>query len=234
MDIGDGVTRIGSRAFDGYRSIANITIPNSVTNIAGAAFANCTSLTSITIPNSVTIIGWSAFSGCSSLTSITIPYGVTSISSSAFDSCSGLYIIYNNSDLNLEFGSFSNGDVARYAKLIIDKNGNKEYKKDAEYIDTADGFLFTKENGQYKLIAYFGREDTVTLPKDINGNSYTIYEMRGVRNVIMPDNATSIESDAFKSCMSLVSIEISNSVEIIGGERSITVAVSRALLYRTA
>ena len=60
-----------------------ITIPDGVTSIGSSAFQNCSSLTSITIPDSVTSIGSSAFYGCRSLTSITIPDSVTSISNSA-------------------------------------------------------------------------------------------------------------------------------------------------------
>ena len=198
---------------------SDITIPDSVTSIGAQAFYGCSSLTSITIPDSVTSIGEQAFYDCSSLTSITIPDSVTSIGRRAFSDCSSLYVIYNDSDLNFEFKSSDNGDIAYYAKLIVDKNGNKRYKDEGsgfEYIDTADGFRFTKENGKYTLIAYLGNKDTVTLPKDINGNSYAIYEMRGVRNVIIPDGVTSIEHGAFRNCRSLTSITIPDSVTSIG------------------
>ena len=89
--IGDGVTTIGNRAFDGSSSLTSVTIPNSVTTIGQAAFNQCSSLTSVTIPNSVTTIGRSAFEECSSLTSVTIPNSVTTIGYRAFRKC-----IYNH------------------------------------------------------------------------------------------------------------------------------------------
>ena len=219
IHIPKGVTSIGNSAFNGCSDLKSITIPESVTSIGSHAFRDCSSLTSITIPDGVTSIGDIAFQNCRSLTSITIPNSVTSIGVSAFSGCSGLYIVYNNSDLELTIGSLDYGYIAYNAKLIVDKNGNKMYRSgitELEYMDTADGFRFVKENGAYKLIAYLGTEDTVTLPSDISGNSYTIYKMSGVRNVILPDGITSIGSSAFYGCSSLTSIRIPEGVTSIG------------------
>ncbi len=117
--IPEGVTSIGTSAFEGCTSLTSITIPDSVTSIGFAVFWGCTSLTSFcgkfasedgrclilgatlyhfapaglteyTIPDSVTSIGGSAFWGCSSLTSITIPDSVTTIESGAFWNCTSL------------------------------------------------------------------------------------------------------------------------------------------------
>jgi hypothetical protein len=84
VEIGDGVTSIGNKAFYNCSSLSLVTIPDSVEEIGWWAFYSCSSLTSISIPNNVTSIGDLAFSGCSSLSSITIPDGVTSIESNVF------------------------------------------------------------------------------------------------------------------------------------------------------
>ncbi|MDR2592208.1 MAG: leucine-rich repeat protein, partial [Chitinispirillales bacterium] len=49
--IEDGVTHIGSHAFDGCHIMSSVTIPNSVASIGGSAFHYCTSLRSIIIRN---------------------------------------------------------------------------------------------------------------------------------------------------------------------------------------
>ena len=48
--IAEGVTSIGSYAFDDCKSLTSVTIPDSVTSIGDSAFCNCKSLTSVTPP----------------------------------------------------------------------------------------------------------------------------------------------------------------------------------------
>ena len=106
VEIGSGVTSIGSSAFQYCYSLSSITIPDGVTSIGSSAFQYCSSLSSITIPDGVTSIGSSAFSSCSSLSSITIPDGVTSIRNYAFSGC------YSLSSITIPDGVTSIGNYA--------------------------------------------------------------------------------------------------------------------------
>ena len=91
--IPDGVTEIGSSAFQNCKSLVSVTLPASVTSIEDGsyrddgAFSRCTNLTSITIGDGMTSIGDYAFYCCTSLTSVTIPASVTSIGETAFGEC---------------------------------------------------------------------------------------------------------------------------------------------------
>jgi hypothetical protein len=88
--IPNGVTSIGTSAFQNCTGLTSIEIPSGVTSIGNNAFQNCTGLTSIELPSGVTSIGNSAFQNCTGLTSIEIPSGVTTIGDSAFQNCTGL------------------------------------------------------------------------------------------------------------------------------------------------
>lgn len=82
--ISDGVTSIGSYAFEGCESLSSVSIPASVKSIGERAFQFCMSLSSIVIPEGVETIGNSAFSAAEGLKRITLPNTLKSIGSAAF------------------------------------------------------------------------------------------------------------------------------------------------------
>ena len=125
ISIPGSVTRIGGYAFTDCVRLKNVTIPNGVTCIEEGLFRFCSNLTSIVLPDGLTKINAWAFERCSCLMSITIPSSVISIGSEAFAQCDNLYIVHNNSDLMPGIGSEDHGKIARNAKMVIDKNGNK-------------------------------------------------------------------------------------------------------------
>ena len=66
----EGVSVIGSSAFNGSRKLTRVTLPDSLGQIGTYAFFNCTSLTEITIPENVWGIYYEAFGNCSALKTI--------------------------------------------------------------------------------------------------------------------------------------------------------------------
>lgn len=68
----DGVTNIGTRAFQGCTALENIDIADTVTKIGDYAFSKCSSLKSIFIPASVAKIGSSCLEYCPALEKIEV------------------------------------------------------------------------------------------------------------------------------------------------------------------
>ena len=70
--IEQGVTKIGSAAFEGCSEMTSVTMLDGVMSIDSYAFSRCSGLTSITIPKGVKSIGYYAFYGCRSLKKIKV------------------------------------------------------------------------------------------------------------------------------------------------------------------
>lgn len=68
--IGEEVTSIGARAFDGCIGLTNLIIPNNVTSIGNEAFCGCTNLKSIVLGNNIESIGNEPFCLCTSLAKV--------------------------------------------------------------------------------------------------------------------------------------------------------------------
>ncbi len=212
------VTSVGPYAFYKCAEISTLVIPDSVKSIGDSAFSHCSGLMSVDIGDGVTTIGGDAFWMCNSIMNLTVGKKVTTIGRYAFEGCSNLFVINNKSSLVFTIGSTDYEDIAYYAKAITNADGTTKYKNDIEfsYHDTDDGLRFAYEAGKYTLIAYLGEEDTVTLPLTVNGQSYTIYQMRRAKNVIIPDGFVKINDEAFYDCTTLISITFPNGIESIG------------------
>ena len=109
----NGITTVGTHAFESMKNLTEVVLPNSVTRIGLRAFVQCDGLTTVTIPDSVTFIGEYAFANsdllatvnlgsgvktidyrgfynCKALKSISLPNSVTTLGKEAFSTCTSL------------------------------------------------------------------------------------------------------------------------------------------------
>ena len=175
--------RSGS-AFQGYKGLTSITIPDSVTSIGGSAFSGCTSLTNVTVGSGVTSIGNSAFYGCTGLTSITIPDSVTSVGNAAFCDCNNLKDVYYN------------GNVAGWCN--IDWYFMSAMR--SHLLDYADNLYINNELVRDVIIP----EGVTRIPNA----AFTYY--KSLRSVTIPSSVTSIGSYAFTGCTNLEAVYITD------------------------
>ena len=138
VTVPETVTTIGNQAFYNCSNLSEITIPNSVTSFKSFAFNGCSSLTRITIPDSVTTIGGYAFGDCTSLTSITIPDSVTSIEMNAFVRCTSLTSITVKSVTPPRLGVSAFYGIASNAVIYVPSGSVDAYKTAYRWSNYAD------------------------------------------------------------------------------------------------
>ena len=183
--IPNSVTRIGIGAFNGSKSLVNVTIPGSVTSIEESAFANC-GLTSVTIPNGVTSIGDSAFEGCE-LINVTISGSVTNIGSRAFIFCNKIESVILGNGVN------SIGDKAFYG------------------CDALISVVIPDSVTNIGASAFESCKLTsVTIPKGVTSIGERAFASCSLTSVTIPDTITSIGNGAFLRCSSMTTITVDN------------------------
>ena len=90
VELPEGLSYIGARAFCDSPKLNEVKIPSTVTKIKEFAFSGCTGLTKIELPPQLEEVDYDSFYGCSGLTEITIPSSVKIIRGSAFENCTRL------------------------------------------------------------------------------------------------------------------------------------------------
>ena len=168
-------------------SIEHEGVTYRVTSIDWHTFNGCSYMTSITIPNSVTSIGGGAFNGCSGLTSIDIPNSVINIGSEAFNNCNGLTsITIPNSVTSIGYRAFSGCDLLSSVNITDLTAWCK-----ISFEDHGSGNPLLKAHHLC-----------------LNGEE--------IKDLVIPNNVTSIGKYAFYGCSDLTSITIPESVTEIG------------------
>lgn len=86
----EGVEIIGTGAFSGCNTLAEVRLPQSLKVIEGTAFAHCSMLDGVEIPEGVEAIAPATFFGCTNLADIVLPMSVKTIGQQAFWYCFSL------------------------------------------------------------------------------------------------------------------------------------------------
>lgn len=242
VTIPNSVTAIGNAAFWDCIGLTSFTIPNSVTSIGNYAFYNCSSLISVTIGKGVTDIGVSAFLNCSSLTSVTIPNSVKSIGGGSFASCSGLASIIVESGNNIYDSrnncnaiiESNNNTLLFGCKNTVIPNSVTSIGRGAfngcsgltsvsipQSVTSIGDNAFNNCSGLSAVyISDLAAWCNLTFSYNYNNPLYyahTLY-LNGeeIKDLIIPNNVTTIGKYVFNNCSVLNSVTIGNNVTSVG------------------
>ena len=222
--IEDGVTRIGSHAFEDCNKLSSVAIAKSIDYIGGSAFSGCSSLEDVEIPNGVQSIYSAAFKSCSSLKNIIVPRSVKYIGNSAFLDCSGLTTV----SLLCKSSAFKKVKTI-YPETFSGCSSliNITLPEDIETIDvkafqgcTSLTSIILPDNVKYLESYAFSNCSSlinITFSNKIRSiGSYTFDGCKSLINITIPESVTSIGNFAFNNCSSLTSITTPERVTSIG------------------
>lgn len=235
---------IGQSAFEGCGVLSVIALPDKVSSIGTRAFANCATVTDLIIPANVTFVGDAAFEGCNAITDITMPTiaieyisknnlqtvvlnGGEEIPAFALAGCSKLssVMIPNSVKYIREgvLGLCENLESIELPKSIV--SIGKYFLQNCRKLSSIkieEGNQVYHSNGNC-IIETFSKTlivgcGTSVIPNDgsvIKIGEAAFQSCMNLKNIVLPNCITSIESWAFSACTSLDSIIFSKSLEII-------------------
>ena len=230
--IEDGVTSVGSNAFNCLDSITEVVLPNSLRSIGDYAFAMCSSLQKISFPPSVMEFGCWAFSDTlllktafanndgglyinDILVQVDMSYegefrikdGTKSICPYAFWTSWKIESIVIPSSVEFLTGASFNS-IMNLKQIIIDE--------DNPYYFVEDGVIFSTDKTElvYCLIT---KEGEYTIPDGVKVIGPEAFSYGRIDRVEIPDTVEEIGSEAFCSC-NIKEIDLPDSVKTIGAE----------------
>lgn len=192
------------------------------------------------IDSNITKLGKSCFYGCNSALKIIIPSNITHISDYAFDGCNNIREIHFL-DANIEsvsenaFGFLKDTDgngryTHEYFKIFVPENLFKKFME-YKWIYKYKNLIYPKPNDNQ--IIYYGSSKLANSDEQIqdsnnNGNYYKrtlsgnsiglTGDISTITKIILGENITTINDNAFKNCQELEYIYIPSNITKFGNE----------------
>lgn len=199
---------IGSQAFYGNNTLADVNFPATLTAIGDEAFIMCKSLTKLELPDNLETISSDAFRFCSAVTTVKLPAKLRRIGSGAFASCEALQQIDFPTTLDsLTPGAFA--ECKTLTQVSIPASSSKFL--------TAEGILFNKARTALLLYPAGHTDSLYTVSQGITLIGASAFSTnRNLKYVSLPQSLRVIGDEAFRFCASLARMDVPDAVATIG------------------
>lgn len=194
--IEEGVTHIGSNAFNGCSALKEAVIPDTVTYVGEAAFRSCSAMENVKLPNAETTYGVGVFRSCSALKEIDIPEKMTAIPESMFYYCSSLTKV-NFHDNVTDIGKGAFGNCFKDESVEVNLTLPKNLKTIGE-----NAFEYSQMKG-------------ITLPEGLTAIGQKAFlRCSKLEKIEIPSTITVIENSVFEYCSNLKEISMPSITQI--------------------
>ncbi len=218
VEISDGITEIGNRAFLDCVNLETVALPDELLRIGDEAFRGCASLKGLQLPGSVESIGWAAFALCDHLTWIQMPGTVTYLGGFAFYGCEKLNTVAIPSFTTaIEAGTFrgctSLVDVAIHENVTFIGSEAFYGCTSLRSVTIPEAVTEISEMAFYGCTALKFANVPVTLEK-IGAQAFA--GCRNMSDFAIPGSVREIGDGAFRDCASLGTVVIPEGVAEVG------------------
>lgn len=203
---------------DGRTLSGEVVIPDGIKSIAGHAFSGNTELTAISIPETVTQIGEYAFMSCRALSAFDIPDSVQKIGEGAFQECFSLKSIifpegFKTIEKSLFLGCYALEEIS--IPESVDEIGFQPFILTKWLSDRQSESPLVSINGI--LIDGETASGDIVIPDNITNINHDAFQYNeSITGVTIPNGVTSIGEDAFRGCSQLQTLALPNTLEKIG------------------
>lgn len=204
LTLPNGLKTIGYQAFSGCTGLTSVNLPDGLETIGDGAFRNCTA-TFNGVPSTVTSIGQSAFSGCTGLTgALVVPAGVTQLGGSTFSGTGITSVTIPGTVTTISQSDFGNCANLTSVTLLSGENkltiGKRCFYNSNNITDVTIDRDFTYYNDLEKNRSPFNTAiERVTFGSNVTRvGDRALASCRSLKDVVLPDNITTIGVEAFK------------------------------------
>lgn len=214
--VGEGITHIGARAFEGMTNIKSVKLPSTLLEIGAEAFSGCISLEKIAFPASLQAIGDGAFRSCGALTEVVLPEGMQSLGAHAFASCTSLARVSLPSTVKKigAYAFFGNTTLSSIQLPIALTEISEGCFRGCVSLRSVSFPTYLQTIGDN---AFFGctalRE--VSLGTGLCSVGDYAFAESGLLRMVLPEGTAELGDYAFSGCRSLVSINLPESLTAI-------------------